>query len=220
LYNIYDGFLTNIIDYTSNFEKYIKLDILVLLHMFVNLPLFVKVCIAELDIKTYSAIVRVDKDAARYYSSCIQQKLVKKRFTVIIIDEQKVMYKLNGKFFRQDGPAIEWVNGTKKWYIDGKKHRTDGPAVEWYNGYKEWWVHGLLHREDGPAIEYSNGHREWRVNGKLHREDGPAKEFDDGTQIWYRNDKIHRKDGPALIKTNGIKEWWKNGIRILVTSGF
>jgi len=30
-------------------------------------------------------------------------------------------------------------------------HREDGPAVEWYNGSKEWYKNAKLHREDGPA---------------------------------------------------------------------
>ena len=28
---------------------------------------------------------------------------------------------LNGKLHREDGPAIEYANGTKEWYVDGKK---------------------------------------------------------------------------------------------------
>jgi hypothetical protein len=26
--------------------------------------------------------------------------------------------------------------------LNGLKHRTNGPAVEWANGDKEWWVNG------------------------------------------------------------------------------
>ena len=33
-------------------------------------------------------------------------------------------------------------NGTKFWYQDAMKHRIDGPAVEWENGDKEWWLYG------------------------------------------------------------------------------
>ena len=45
-------------------------------------------------------------------------------------------------------------------------HRLDGPAIEWANGHKEWWVNGKLHREDGPAIEYANRSKEWWMNGQ------------------------------------------------------
>lgn len=28
------------------------------------------------------------------------------------------------------------------WLQDGEVHRTDGPAIEYANGCKEWWVDG------------------------------------------------------------------------------
>jgi hypothetical protein len=37
-----------------------------------------------------------------------------------------------GEYHRENGPAIEWVNGSKEWYIDDNRHRLDGPAVESY----------------------------------------------------------------------------------------
>jgi hypothetical protein len=75
----------------------------------------------------------------------------------------------------------EWFN------LNGKRHREDGPAVEYADGSKEWYLNDQLHRESGPAIEYSDGHKEWYLNGKLHREDGPAVEWSDGTKEWYLN---------------------------------
>ena len=30
--------------------------------------------------------------------------------------------------------------GDKAWYHNGKLHREDGPAIEWANGYKEWYI--------------------------------------------------------------------------------
>jgi hypothetical protein len=29
------------------------------------------------------------------------------------------------------------------WYLDGKIHRTDGPAVEWADGDKSWFLNGV-----------------------------------------------------------------------------
>ena len=43
-------------------------------------------------------------------------------------------------------------------------HREDGPAVEFADGRKEWYLHGNLHREDGPAIEYADGSKFWFLN--------------------------------------------------------
>ena len=48
----------------------------------------------------------------------------------------------------------------------GERHRLDGPAVEYPNGEKEWWVNGKKHRLDGPAAEYANGNRQWWVDGE------------------------------------------------------
>jgi hypothetical protein len=80
--------------------------------------------------------------------------------------------------------------GTRKWRNrEGDLHRTDGPAVEYANGYRAWYLNGLLHRTDGPAVEYANGYRAWYLNGLLHRTDGPAIEYGDGTCEWYLNDE-------------------------------
>lgn len=81
--------------------------------------------------------------------------------------------------------------GTIWWKLpDGTLHRDDGPAIERLDGYRAWYLNGLIHREDGPAIEYSDGAKEWYLNGDSHREDGPAVERPDGTRYWYLNGKM------------------------------
>jgi antitoxin component YwqK of YwqJK toxin-antitoxin module len=59
-----------------------------------------------------------------------------------------------------------YPNSSKEWYLNGKFHREDGPAIERPNGSKFWYLNGQLHREDGPAVEWSNGSKEWFLNGK------------------------------------------------------
>lgn len=82
----------------------------------------------------------------------------------------------------------EW--GTIRWYNENNElHREDGPAIEWFNGSKSWYLNGNLHREDGPAAEYSDGYKAWFLNGKRHREDGPAIECSNGDKAWYIKDK-------------------------------
>jgi hypothetical protein len=58
------------------------------------------------------------------------------------------------------------------WYKKGTsiKHNPSGPAIEWYNGNKEYWLNGELHRLDGPAFirakeleNYKNTY--WFING-------------------------------------------------------
>lgn len=34
------------------------------------------------------------------------------------------------------------------WYENNRLHREDGPAVEWSDGYKEWWIHGVEYTEE------------------------------------------------------------------------
>ena len=62
----------------------------------------------------------------------------------VTVDDFKTMWKLNGELHRDDGPAIECVNGDKAYYINGKHHRIDGPSVVHLNGGREYWVDGNL----------------------------------------------------------------------------
>jgi hypothetical protein len=128
-------------------------------------------------------------------------------------DGSAVWY-LHGKRNRDDGPAIEWADGSKGWYRDGKLHRDDGPAFEGADKTKEWYRNGKRHREDGPAIERADGTKFWYRNGQRHREDGPAVEAADGIVRWYRDGKLHREDGPAFEGADGTKEWYRYGERI------
>ena len=34
------------------------------------------------------------------------------------------------------------ANGTKRWLLRGKLHREDGPAFEWPDGEKHWYLNG------------------------------------------------------------------------------
>ena len=117
------------------------------------------------------------------------------------------------KLHREDGPAAEYANGDKQWWVNGERHRVDGPAAENANGTKWWYLNNKLHREDGPAVELANGDKEWWVNGKRHRIGGPAVEWANGDKLWYVNDERHREDGPAVEYANGIKEWFVNSKR-------
>ncbi len=106
----------------------------------------------------------------------------------------------DGSYINGDGDVCYIKNG--KW------HREDGPAIEKADGDEEWLVNGELHREDGPAVEYANGTKKWYKNGKQHREDGPAVTCADGYKAWYKNGKHHREDGPAVICANDKMAWW------------
>jgi hypothetical protein len=64
-----------------------------------------------------------------------------------------------GKFIREGGRYIGW-------YKDGEPHRLDGPACEWVNGTKSWCKEGKKHRLDGPAIERTDFDAAQYHNGK------------------------------------------------------
>ena len=70
--------------------------------------------------------------------------------------------------------------------VNDQLHRDDGPVIEYYNGTKFWWLNGVQHREDGPAVEFVDGAKFWYKHGKLHREDGPAQDFIT-FKLWYYN---------------------------------
>ena len=63
--------------------------------------------------------------------------------------------------------------GTVYYYNDlNQWHREDGPAVEYANGTKYWYRNHQRHREDGPACEYASGDKSWHLNGqKLSEEE-------------------------------------------------
>lgn len=150
------------------------------------------------------------------------------------ITESAVWWENEGEqLHRTDGPAVEYIGGSKQWYQNNKLHREDGPATEFANGNKEWFVNGKRHRIDGPAIESENGHKAWYQDGQLHREDGPALENVSGNKkwlinehlppaighidvakAWFRNGKFHREDGPAIEWADGSKAWYLNGMQV------
>ena len=130
-------------------------------------------------------------------------------YYLTIKPDYKVFYK-NRKLHRiRDLPAIEYVNGEKRWYKNHLRHRDNNlPAVEFANGHKEWWekdvryyfangtkefrdfFHKQLHRHNGPAGEYSNGALEYWICGERHRTDGPAVIYGDKQYFFERGEFI------------------------------
>jgi len=84
--------------------------------------------------------------------------------------------------------------GNKAWLLNGKYHREDGPAVEWSDGYKGWCLNGKYHREDGPAREWPDGNRQWFLNDKeVHPETLVDLHLSRGTFCCYdpETDTLH-----------------------------
>lgn len=75
----------------------------------------------------------------------------------------------DNKLHREDGPACEWINGDKEWYLNGERHRADGPACEYLDSddgiYSyEWFLCGKRVAEQ----EVSNLIEKKKLNERLH----------------------------------------------------
>ena len=94
-------------------------------------------------------------------------RMVFKDDTELYISEDEiVVYQLSG-----DYKYIEYQNDKEQ------AHRVDGPAYEWADGGKWWFVNGQRHRADGPAIEWADGSKEWYVNGKEYTKEEFERKF-------------------------------------------
>jgi hypothetical protein len=61
------------------------------------------------------------------------------------------------KYIIEDGieyTVYEFENGDKFWRLNNRFHRENGPAIEYANGIRIWYKHNKLHREDGPTVIY------------------------------------------------------------------
>ena len=80
-------------------------------------------------------------------------------YKVLVYDNRTVWKNMEDQIHRLDGPAVEWSDGTKAWWVNDQLHRIDGPAVEKADGHKEWWIEGNrlteeeFNRKDNPIQE-------------------------------------------------------------------
>ena len=73
---------------------------------------------------------------------------------------------------------IIYPDGIEYWYKNGKWHKEDGPAIIHPDGIEYWFINGKLHRENGPAVIWPNGSEAWYKDDKrIH------KLYPDGTEI-------------------------------------
>lgn len=63
------------------------------------------------------------------------------KYTVTVDEGDVYWYKHNTHILhREEGPAIVTADNSKHWFKNGKRHRLDGPAVEYCNGLRLWYV--------------------------------------------------------------------------------
>ena len=112
----------------------------------------------------------------RYLIVTKRDEIPAKGECVLVESDWTISYWLNDKCHRDDGPAVEYPNGTKYWYRNDKLHRDNGPAIEYPDGTKYWYRNDKRHRDDGPAVEYPNGSKYWFRDGKrVHSKRGKSK---------------------------------------------
>ena len=143
----------------------------------------------------------------------------------------------DGRLHRVGGPAAEYADGAKSWWLHGERHRIGGPAIEESDGYRAWYLDGRLLREDGPngsgtwirpSLRPAGGSKTMRTSpyvndfedrhwedaaGLYHRRHGPACELFNGYKAWYRHGLRHRVGGPAVEWPDGTRFWFRNGVR-------
>jgi hypothetical protein len=66
----------------------------------------------------------------------------------LIVSHSCNIYYLNDEFHREDGPAIEYIDGYKWYYLNNQLHREDGPAIEWGNGFKSYYLDHVRYSEE------------------------------------------------------------------------
>lgn len=105
-----------------------------------------------------------------------------------------IFFDKNGLMHKENGPAVELEDGTRKFYCHGRLHNLNNPALERSDGSCFYYVHGRLHRDNNlPAVELANGDCMYCQNGLLHRDGNlPAVELTDGTRKWYKDGQLDR----------------------------
>ena len=112
-------------------------------------------------------------------------------YNVSVYKDRTIFTNNKNQYHCEEGPAVQYFNGDREWWINGKLHRVNGPAVESISGYKAWYLNGLFHRTDGPAVERANGEKLWYLNGKNVTEDDFKRLISNDTL----EDKIIEIDG-------------------------
>jgi hypothetical protein len=64
----------------------------------------------------------------------------------------KVRY--NSEIPKRFTGIVEYTSGTKVWRLKGKYHREDGPAIEWADGTKSWHLNDKFIYELKPIGDY------------------------------------------------------------------
>jgi len=96
-----------------------------------------------------------------------------KEYTVKVYINDTFWYKPGTNIqHREDGPAIEWADGDKFWFLNGKRHREDGPAVVRANRAEGFYLEGNCYSEEQYAVEMNRRNNKDSCSGKIVEIDG------------------------------------------------
>ena len=72
-----------------------------------------------------------------------------------IVNEWGCIYFKNekGDYHKEDGPAVEYPNGYKAWFINGERHREDGPARITSEGILQYWLNDRMFIKEDWEVE-------------------------------------------------------------------
>ena len=79
---------------------------------------------------------------------------------------------------------------------NGEIHNENGPAVIYSDGSKRWYINNLEHREDGPSAEHSNGQKDWLYKNTCY---GENEDFTIETWI-EKVEQLKRKEEFEIFK--------------------
>ena len=68
------------------------------------------------------------------------------KYRVVVDEFGTRYYNTRGQLHRDEGPAIEWIDGGKEWFQNGQMHRIGGPTVEW-GSLRQWFLFGVEYTE-------------------------------------------------------------------------
>ena len=129
----------------------------------------------------------------------------------------------DGKLHRDNNlPAMIFKDRNKLFYKNGELHRLNGPAIEYIDGTKKYWIEGVQLTEDEfkDSMDWEQFKEpiEYDLHGNLipkmeEPEEEVLYETDDSGNITYRNEmgQLHREDGSASISINGSKAYYLKG---------
>jgi hypothetical protein len=62
--------------------------------------------------------------------------------------------------------CVEGIDGAKEWYKEGKLHRLDGPALEYNNGSKSWYIEDEFMKSEYGI--YLTPGKVYKLTGEIH----------------------------------------------------